>query len=192
MIWIAIAAQLAAPEPKAMWFFVGDNPAPKKEMLVSFRATVDTNGNVQDCEIERSNGTPKIDALTCQVTMKRARFHPARWTDGTASYGVYRTHVLWLPTGATQSRLKAASNLVLTVSRLPDGMTSPAGVGLLLAVDEHGGLSACEGVDGSQNSMLVKVACGQAAVTYHPVSVRNGEGASVKSVQPVAVEFVKE
>lgn len=192
MIWIAIAAQLAAPQPKTMWISVGDNPVPKKEAFVSIRANVDPNGKIQNCEIERTSGMPTIDAFTCQITLKRARFRAARWIDGTASYGVYRTNVAWLPTGAPQSRVIPTGNVLLTVSRLPDGVAFPARMGLVIAVEEHGGIRACERVDRSQNPMLVELACAQLASNYQPVAVRNGEGASVTSVQPVAVEFVKE
>jgi hypothetical protein len=192
MIWIAFAAQLAAPDPKAMWIKVGDNPMPTKEVTVSYRSTVDPNGNIRDCVIERTNGTPKIDALTCKITLDRAKFHAARWTDGTAVYGLYRTSVSWLPFGAESTQHLSAGDLVLTVRSLPDGMTSPASIRLVLAVDELGRISECEGVDSSQNPTLVTVACAQVSGNYRPIAIKNPEGASVRSVQPLAVVFVKE
>ena len=64
--------------------------------IVHVRVTVRPDGVLQSCSAEVSSGDGKLDAYTCQLIVRRAKFVPARWPDGTAAYGVIRVPVNWL------------------------------------------------------------------------------------------------
>jgi protein TonB len=53
-----------------------------EEGTVQARLTVDTNGRVSRCDIVRSSGHQTLDDTTCNILEKRARFVPARNSDG--------------------------------------------------------------------------------------------------------------
>lgn len=44
--------------------------------------TVETDGHVDRCQVERSSGDPDLDATTCRLIEKRYRYDPARDADG--------------------------------------------------------------------------------------------------------------
>jgi len=81
MFWIAVAAQLAAPQPKYMWLSSDDTPysqlPAKGYTSVAVRLTISPDGTIQNCEIEDSSGDRAIDGYTCSLSMRRAQFHPA-------------------------------------------------------------------------------------------------------------------
>ncbi len=51
-----------------------------EEGVVAFRLTVGSDGRVTGCGITTSSGSANLDAATCSILRRRARFHPA--TDG--------------------------------------------------------------------------------------------------------------
>lgn len=65
------------------------------EGATGFTLTIDANGRVSDCTVTRSSGHGELDAATCQLVMKRARFDPARGQDGGRTGGSYSSSVRW-------------------------------------------------------------------------------------------------
>lgn len=53
-----------------------------EEGTVQARLDVDRNGNVSSCTILRSSGHESLDAATCSILRKRARFAPAHDAGG--------------------------------------------------------------------------------------------------------------
>ena len=192
MFLLAIAAQLSAPEPKQIWFAVGDNPVPTRDALVSMRITVDPNGKLQSCEIESTSGDKDLDSYTCKITEKRARFRAARWTDGTASYGVYRLRTAWLARNQPASQFRPYGDLILTLNRPPKGVRYPATTEVALAVDEVGRILSCGPTNKKSKLALVGIACDQLRASYRPVPAKDRDGAPIRSVQNARVFFVKE
>lgn len=69
----------------------------RENMTGSARFTlgIDANGKVTDCTITRSTGHAALDAATCQLVSKRARFDAARDGNGKPVAGTYSNSVNW-------------------------------------------------------------------------------------------------
>lgn len=110
------------------------------------RTTVNPSGKAQDCAAERSGGDPKLDAWTCAIILRRARFQPATWIDGSPAFGVLRVPVTWA-IGYSPSPSESAKayppDIDLTVNQLPKGARSPISIVLMIAVDENGKVVSC-------------------------------------------------
>ena len=60
-----------------------------------FRLEILADGRVADCTITASSGHPELDAATCALVSKRARFQPARGGEGEAVAGSYTSAIDW-------------------------------------------------------------------------------------------------
>lgn len=198
MLWIALAAQLSAPEPKQSWFdrtdFWAQELAQQSLAGVWLRITVTPDAKTQACEIERSSGNPGFDARVCEITMKRAQFRPGSLQDGTPAYGVFRIPVIFTaipPSWYTRKPqvLMPVGDLNLTVDRLPKGKTSPLRVQLAFAVETDGRLSACGAQDSKQDPTLVSLACREMSTQFKAVPAKRPDGTAVLSVQNGRVLF---
>ena len=56
--------------------------APGEEATVSVIDTIEADGHVSHCQVERSSGYPVLDKLACRLNMERYRYRPARDEDG--------------------------------------------------------------------------------------------------------------
>lgn len=63
--------------------------------LASFQLEIAANGRVTDCRVTGSTGHDELDAATCKLVARRARFEPARGGNGEAVSGSYTGSVLW-------------------------------------------------------------------------------------------------
>ncbi|WP_169829202.1 energy transducer TonB [Tsuneonella mangrovi] len=63
--------------------------------VARFRLDIAADGSVTDCTITRSSGYAELDAATCGLVTRRARFDPARDSDGKPVSGTYSSAVLW-------------------------------------------------------------------------------------------------
>src|SRR4051812_28790294 len=91
MLLLALAAQLSLPAPANAHvhdvrelFSADDFPDylqghSSLRRMVYTRTTVRPDGSVQGCTAEASSGDAKLDAYTCAIILKRAKFTPARW-----------------------------------------------------------------------------------------------------------------
>src|SRR5260221_12500551 len=100
---LAAAVQISAPVPTnlAEWATFSDWPLYLMQKLdaywdVGVRLVVAADGTLRACIIQTSGGNSDADRLTCDLIRKRARFQPARWTDGSSVTGVYSTSVAWI------------------------------------------------------------------------------------------------
>ncbi len=135
------------------------------------RTTVRSDGSTDNCTAEVSSGDSLLDAYTCALIVKRAKFHPATWTDGSAVFGVIRVPIHWRIAFANtpDDPLKLADpDLELSVNQLPKGAKSLVSITLELAADENGRIVACVEKPPTkydrtkQFPELVAVACRQA------------------------------
>jgi Gram-negative bacterial TonB protein C-terminal len=204
MLWIAVAAQLMAPQPLNLdyWFTSNDVPIPMLRenwlYVVVFSLTVTPDGRNVRCEVESSSGFQKLDSRTCSLAMKRARFRPAIAGNGRPIYGVYRTFAHWVVTsGDTPPTLPAVGgpSLQLKVGRLPEGLKYPANVQVMFAVDTAGALSNCmldpASKEPKANDVMGPVACDQLAKNFAPAPAKDESGKAVSSVQTAMVRCVK-
>src|SRR5438270_10263019 len=135
MFWIIFAAQMSAPAPisshvpdiRALFSYqdVPDYLIRSEEVrrTVYTRTTVRADGSIQNCVSEVPSGDAKLDAYTCALIVRRAKFAPAKWIDGTPAYGVLRFPVSWSVTEsipADEDVLKSVDpDLELSVNQLP-------------------------------------------------------------------------
>lgn len=202
LFWLAaVVATVSAPKPIDFlrWYTPDDMPAYHQiagiTRKVYLRMTVRPDGSIQNCEVENDGGDPKLAAYTCVLTLKRAKFEPAVWSDGSPAYGVYR----WAPTWAVGSPPPpnfALGDLELEVDRLPKGQRSPAFVSIMFAVDPTGSPSSCSAIPPSSryhriNPELVPIACDQWIRSFKAVPAKDDAGNVVQSVQTGTVKFVR-
>lgn len=212
MFWIALAAQVSLPVPvnarlpdiRAL-FSVDDFPAYLLAAGISrtvyTRTTVRPDGSVQNCTAEITSGDATLDAYTCALIIKRAKFAPAKWIDGSPAYGVIRLPISWNIGFSSSSSYEdiwraTVPDLELSVNRLPDGAHKIVGVSLEIGADENGRVVTCTEYpvrapnDHSAHFPdLVSIACGKVMkmLSVHPPL--NGSGQPSRSVQTASVHF---
>jgi hypothetical protein len=135
--------------------------------------TVRQDGSTESCVAEGSSEDLKLDAYTCALIVKRAKFRPAKWTDGSTVYGVIRVPISWRMRYAYDADddpwKSVVPDLELSVSQLPKGAHAMASVTLELAADENGRVVACAESPRSKRDRakpfpeLTNIACQQAA-----------------------------
>ena len=60
-----------------------------------FQLEIATDGRVTNCTITESSGHPQLDAATCALVSKRARFNPAQGKEGEPVAGNYSNAIDW-------------------------------------------------------------------------------------------------
>lgn len=60
-----------------------------------FQLEIAADGRVQSCTITSSSGHPELDAATCALVTRRARFDPAKDETGARTSGNYTSSVKW-------------------------------------------------------------------------------------------------
>ena len=210
MVWFALAALLSMPVPvngrapdvRAI-FSADDFPAylqrAGESRIVYTRTTVRPDGTTQGCIAETSSGDPALDAYTCGLIVKRARFLPAKWTDGTPVYGVIRVPVSWMISDGPPSNedtLKATiPDLEMSVNHLPKGAHSIVGVSLEIAADETGRPVTCAEWTPIKTDPrkhfpeLIPLACQQVMAGDRLTPPVDAAGKTVRSVQSFSVHF---
>ena len=208
MFWIAAAAQLSAPyslDPRAV-FSPDDMPGYVQiagiNRYVPTRTTIRPDGQAQDCTTERSSGDPKLDALTCAIILKRAKFLAPRWVDGSAVFAVLRVPVSWViggPPPKEEIRRAYPPDMELSVKGLPASARSPIEITLLVAVDENGKVVACNEppqppVRRPQKRYpeLVSIACRYMTEQYTADPAEDESGRPARSIQTASVTFISE
>lgn len=208
MFPLFLAAQLSAPMPvnqrvpdvRAI-FRAEDFPSYLTgSRTVYTRTTVRPDGSVQGCVAEVSSGDAWLDAYTCGLIVKRANFAPAKWSDGSAVYGVVRVPVDWairnsLPT--REQSLKAITpDLELSVNQLPKGAGRLIGISLEVEADEKGKPQTCErapviakGDPAQLFPELVSIACQQVMTSFTVTPAVDETRRPVRSVESVSVYF---
>ena len=78
---------------------------------VGFRLRVDTSGKPDGCVVSETSGSRDLDDATCDLMLARARFQPARGSDGAPTRGNYSTRVMWM----IESEPEAVANEMVRV-----------------------------------------------------------------------------
>lgn len=86
------------------WVITDDYPTralrESREGTTGFEVTVGVDGRVTACEIIESSGSPDLDAATCDLVTRRARFNPATDRRANPIVGSYSNRVRWvIPVG---------------------------------------------------------------------------------------------
>jgi hypothetical protein len=195
MIWLLFLAQATAPIPTNMsgLFRADDTPVgmmPGNVLLsVKTALTITPEGKIQDCRVEVSSRIPKLDAHSCKLLTRRAKFRPALDSARTPTYGVYRTQIDWWVGDGYPPKARTLPDLALTVSALPPKTKSPATLRLTFRVDESGRPSDCSLEGEKGDPTLVKLGCEQIIHSYTATPARTPAGVAVSSVQRATVQF---
>lgn len=64
---------------------------------VGVKVTVDAAGRVSDCAVSHSSGFKALDAETCKVVQRKARFAPAKDERGRPVQGILYGEIAWEP-----------------------------------------------------------------------------------------------
>jgi protein TonB len=63
--------------------------------IVRFTLTIDPAGRVVGCNIRQSSGSSVLDAATCNIMRRRARYTPARDSNGNPAVGTIEQQIEW-------------------------------------------------------------------------------------------------
>ena len=66
---------------------------------VTVRLTVGTNGRVSNCNVSSSSGSRTLDNATCRILRSRARFTPARDSNGNPTTDTVTQRIRWVLQG---------------------------------------------------------------------------------------------
>ena len=99
-------APAAAPAPQTEWpFRFTDDDYPARALrnyeqgTTRYRVEIGADGRVSGCRITGSSGSAALDSSTCQTVTRRARFTPARDSDGNPVPDTRDGEVTWLLSG---------------------------------------------------------------------------------------------
>src|SRR5438132_14337354 len=104
MFWIALAAQLAAPNtapPAQQQGLISYEEYPQAALdrgeqgAVYFQVVINPEGRVDRCTVLGSSGYHDLDDATSRLVTLRARFSPAQDDDRKPTYGTYRSGINW-------------------------------------------------------------------------------------------------
>ena len=100
----------------------------------AFRVKVDVTGKVEECEVTESSGSGDLDATTCDLIMRRARFIPAQDGKGNFIAGTWSSRVRWqIPESPVPN----------DPFRGPDGRFKPTTITYSFFVERDGSTSDC-------------------------------------------------
>ncbi len=84
----------------ASYFSDADYPAGaqrnEEQGTTSVRLSIGTDGRVTDCSVTGSSGSSTLDAATCNILRRRARFTPARDSSGNPTTDTTTTRIRWV------------------------------------------------------------------------------------------------
>ena len=211
MFWLLIASQLSLPTTTGRTrdvrevFSPDDMPAGMQKRgasrVVYSRTTVTSDGKTRECIAEISSGDRHLDSVTCGIIIRRTKFRPAKWTDGSPVYGVIRLPVSWfvVMSKAEAERLsrKVLPDLEISINKLPDGYKGDARVTLQVAVDDKGKIVGCADYpppkpkrEEINRPQLIPLACKQAAAEM-TMAPPMADSVAMRSVQSLSVRFVQ-
>jgi len=200
-ITAAVAAQFSMPHPIGVpdvrAVFSGPMyPRSLAEAGVSgtvyTRTTVRPDGSIQGCVAEVSSGSTELDTFACRIILERAKFLPAKWIDGTPTYGVIRFPAVWRLSADSSSM--AIPDLEVSVNQLPKGAHSLVTMRLAVAADENGHPVDCEDEFSSLDDPrqhfpeLVPGVCQAVMASYRVQAPTDASGKAVRSVQSILVQ----
>jgi protein TonB len=62
---------------------------------VTVRLSIGTNGRVTGCDVVGSSGSRTLDSTTCRILSSRARFSPAKLSNGSPTTDTYTQSIVW-------------------------------------------------------------------------------------------------
>lgn len=106
--------------------------------IVSVLLQISNIGRVTHCDITESSGFARLDATTCRLFSRRAKFAPAKGADSSPVAGEFRSSMSW---GVGNHMPKTTIDIPLQVSKIPANYQSPAKAQIIF--DDSGAATAC-------------------------------------------------
>lgn len=122
--------------------------------IVSILLKVSNLGRVTHCDITESSGFAELDATTCRLFRRRAKFDPAKSADSSPIAGEFRSSMSW---GVGNHMPKTTIDIALQVSKIPANYQSPAKARIIF--DASGAAAACEITTSSGSDAADQAAC---------------------------------
>ena len=148
--------------------------------VVSVLLQVSAEGTVTRCDVTESSLSKPLDAQTCDLLARRARFAPAMDESGRKIAGAYRLSTPWGLEKAPRTTVDA----VLQVETLPGGYTRPAEVQLVYYTG--GAPKDCTVLTSSGSAAADRTACDYATRTFSAEAPKSGS----RSTPAAAVRYV--
>lgn len=141
--------------------------------IVSLLLGVSSGGRVTSCAVTETTGFAPLDAKTCDLFARRARFDPARDASGAAIASDFRVAASWV---IDERQLRTGLDMVLRVAASPPAYRAPVKARLTFGEDGH--VTDCSVTVTSGGAAADKVACDYARHELTTGPVRNGAGAA--------------
>lgn len=138
MFWMLMAAAVQQPVMIKDSLVVRERDYPTRmiengdEGVVTMHLSVTADGRVSACKVSETSGSEELDALTCSIASRRARFMAARDASGSAVAGDYWTAVTW---GTSKNIPPISIPMDLGVKTLPANYRQPAQMHVLFGAD---------------------------------------------------------
>ena len=187
MLWMLMAAAAMAPPVLIKNSFeLHDRDYPTKLIengdagVVSAHLYVGTDGRVSGCKVTETSGSEALDALTCSLATRRARFTPAHDAEGKAGAGEYYAAVTW---GTNSDVMPISIPMEVGVKALPAGYRQPAQMRVLFGAD--GKAMRCDTATSSGSGAADRAVCAaitsQASLTPPPKSGSDEPAAATRT-----------
>ena len=152
--------------------------------VVSVLLKVAADGSVSRCDVTETSLSKLLDAQTCTLITRRARFAPATDASGHPVPGEYRLSTPWGLEKTPRTKIDA----VLEVTTLPAGYTRPAAVQLVY--NRAGPPADCTVLTSSGSALADRTACDYARRTFTAEMPKSGSSAAAAAVRYVNASFV--
>ena len=160
------------------------------EGVAYFELIVSPAGDIEQCRILESSGFDVLDRLTCSLISQRGHFRPALDQAGQPVASTWINRVRWARPGHTWEVPPRRADLLLTVTKLPEHVTSPVYVRVLPIVGPLGHVEACEGTIYDRVPDLLKaIACKQLGTERPDLISRDQSGGGRRIMRSLLVEF---
>lgn len=96
----SLLSQARVEKPLITLFSSDDYPAQaisqEDSGTTSIVLMIDEKGAIQDCMVDGTSGIPTLDAMSCIILRKRAKFEPAIGADGKPARSSYMQRIRWM------------------------------------------------------------------------------------------------
>lgn len=204
LLALAVSAATPAGDPRT-WLGSADflEPSDGGSVGISYRLIISAEGVPVRCEFGHDNATKSFGTQVCTALMARARFTPARGSDGIATAGTFDGNVNLRGPGKSRwgQGVPELIDVELSVARLPAQIESPATALVAYAVSVEGQISDCapfvppvlfghgRADERSIANLLGPVACRSALSMIKPKPALDAEGRPIASIQTSRIKF---
>ena len=149
------------------------------------------DGTVDKCTVILSSRHADLDAATCRIVQRRARFSPSKDASGKPAYGIYDNAITWSLGNVADGAL--GPQLELKINQAPPGVKLPLVIKLSYRTKIDGTAADCKLDDASAGApqVLADLGC-QSILAQPPEIIRNSKGQPVEVSNGMTVGFSRD